>query len=177
MCVCVCIHTHINWQTISIWCAFRGQQTFSAKDQVVNILDLMDMSLSKLWELMVNREAWHAAVYGVGKSWTRLSNWTELRSNTVWQLFTNTVCEWSREDVFQKEFIYKNRWRGGFDIDSRCWPCSRSALPARTLIWASSVILNVLIATESKEKQVTFVLVKYFICFKLSKLFLLSHAI
>ena len=83
-----------------------------------DITDPMDMSLSKLWEIVKDREAWHAAVHGITKSWTHLSDWTTYPQSRTFSGSRTVKRLWK----MMREATSRCRcWEGGIYLFRGLW--------------------------------------------------------
>ena len=148
-CMCFCLdqtkttHPLDSCYSLLMWRAYSLEKTlmlgktkgwrrrgYREWDWLDGINDLMDMSLSKLQEIVKDREVWHVGVHGVTKSWTQLSDWTII--SAFWPMFLSPL------NSFLLTFPALQDFRGIVYVS--CWVVSDSLTPCTVALcpWNSS---------------------------------------
>ena len=129
---------------------WRQEEKGTAEDEMDGITDLMAMSLSKLQEMVMDREAGQAAVHGVTKSWTLLSDWTELndmiKMSYLWSSFPKLINQ-----IILRKSTDKSQLR---DILHNTWPAflkTTKVIKNRKTQWVSAVWILHEILEEKKD--------------------------
>ena len=128
------------------------------------ITDMMDMSLSRLQELVMDREAWCAEVHAVTKSWTRLSDWTELNwPSSIWasmvaQLVKNPPAMW---ETWVRSLGWKDPLEMGVSTHSSilAWRIPWVEEPGRLQSMGSQRVRHDRVTLKNKQKNLQFNLV------------------
>ena len=108
------------WKDLDAGKDWRRKEKGMTEDEMVDGIPVsMNMSLSKFQELVMDREAWRAALHGITKSWTQLSDWTEL--SRCWGWNSNTLATWGKKLTHYKWPWCWERLKVGGELDDKGW--------------------------------------------------------